>query len=77
MRHRTQLYLDEDQYRWLKRRAGPRGSIAGVVRQLIDAARNENPGSDDPLISFLLEPPRGASRRKTTVTTLDEDLYGS
>ena len=28
MRHRTQLYLDDDQYRWLKQRAGNRGSIA-------------------------------------------------
>jgi hypothetical protein len=36
MRHRTQLYLDPD--RWLKHRARRRGSIAGVVRDLIDDA---------------------------------------
>jgi len=78
MRRRTQLYLDEDQYRWLKYKAGSRGSLAGVVRQLIDSARtNRPPGQEEPLIRYLLEdsPPRG--KRKTSVVTIDEDLYGS
>ena len=52
MRHRTQLYLDEGQYRWLKQRAGEAGSIAAVVRELIDAerARGVDPVAD-PLLS--------------------------
>src|SRR5947209_6154784 len=55
MRHRTQLYLDEDQYRWLKQRAANSGSIAGVVRQLIDAERSRSANPDgDPLIHYLL-----------------------
>lgn len=77
MSHRTQLYLDESQYRWLKRRAGRRGSIAGVVRELIDAARAPRPdGAPDPLISFLTEEPAGEARVSSTVQTLDHDLYG-
>jgi hypothetical protein len=77
MKHRTQLYLDEDQYRWLKRRAGRDGSLAGVVRDLIDAARAEPVDvGDDPLVRYLLEEEAGDGRRSTTVTTLDEDLYG-
>lgn len=76
MRRRTQLYLEEDQYRWLKQRAG-RGSIAGVVRDLIDHAREARPNlSGDPLIRYLLDEP-AAGIRPTSVTTLDEDLYGS
>ncbi len=76
MRHRTQLYLDEDQYRWLKQRAGARGSIAGVVRELIDGARSRRPRAErDPLIRYLLEESPGEGRSPSTVTTLDEDLY--
>lgn len=76
MRHRTQLYLDEDQYRWLKQRAG-RGSIAGVVRELIDAARLRRPSSArDPLILYLAEEPPAEGARPSTVETLDRDLYG-
>ena len=58
MRHRTQLYLDDSQYRWLKQQAGRRGSIAAVVRELIEAARSQRqrPGRD-PLISYLVEEP--------------------
>lgn len=76
-RHRTQLYLDEDQYRWLKRRARRRGSIAAVVRDLIDEARAEpREVSDDPLIEFLLEEPAACGPEPSTVRDLDEDVYG-
>lgn len=77
MRHRTQLYLEEDQYRWLRQRAGKRGSIAGVVRQLIDSARS--PGTEperDPFLSFLLREPPSAGERPSTVADLDRDIYG-
>jgi hypothetical protein len=77
MKHRTQLYLDEGQYRWLKQRAGGAGSIAAVVRELIDAerARLADPAGD-PLLRFLVEDSPGRGREGTSVTTLDRDLYG-
>jgi hypothetical protein len=77
MRHRTQLYLDEGQYRWLKRRAGEAGSIAAVVRALIDAERARGVGSTDPLLSYLVDEEPGKGREGTSVSTLDRDLYGS
>ncbi|HKI86625.1 MAG TPA: hypothetical protein VKA53_07755 [Thermoanaerobaculia bacterium] len=78
MKHRTQLYLDESQYRWLQQRAGKAGSIAAVVRELIDAerARLADPAAD-PLLRFLVEESPGRGREKTSVITLDRDLYGS
>jgi hypothetical protein len=78
MRHRTQLYLDEGQYRWLKQRAGEAGSIAAVVRELIDAerARGADPAAD-PLLSYLVDEAPGKGREGTSVSTLDDDLYGS
>lgn len=78
MKHRTQLYLDEGQYRWLRQRAGGAGSIAAVVRELIDAerARLADPASD-PLLRFLVEDAPGRGERQTSVATLDRDLYGS
>jgi hypothetical protein len=76
--HRTQVNLEEEQYRWLKQQAGSGGSIAGVVRRLIDAARARpvDPGRD-PAIRHLLERPAAPRSSATSVTTLDDDLYGS
>lgn len=78
MKHRTQLYLDEGQYRWLRQRAGKAGSIAAVVRELIDAERTRlaDPAAD-PLLRFLVEESPGRGREGTSVSTLDRDLYGS
>jgi hypothetical protein len=78
MKHRTQLYLDEGQYRWLRQQAGKSGSIAAVVRELIDAerARLADPAAD-PLLRFLVEDSPGRGREGTSVTTLDRDIYGS
>lgn len=77
MKHRTQLYLDDAQYRWLRQRAGKSGSIAAVVRELIDAerARRADPAVD-PLLSFLVADAPSRGREQTSVTTLDRDLYG-
>ena len=77
MKHRTQLYLDEGQYRWLRQRAGKAGSIAAVVRELIDAerARGVDPAAD-PLLSYLVDEAPGQGREGTSVSTLDRDLYG-
>jgi hypothetical protein len=77
MRHRTQLYLDDGQYRWLKQRAGRSGSIAAVVRELIDAERGRRLDSGgDALLSYLLEEAPGRGREGSSVSTLDRDLYG-
>lgn len=77
-KRRTQLYLDEDQHRWLRQRAGRTGSIAEVVRGLIDSARAERPDPrHDPLIEYLLEEPPARGKRRTSVSTLDDDLYGA
>jgi len=77
MKHRTQLYLNEAQHRWLRQRAGKSGSIAGVVRGLIDAERARRPDpAGDPLLSYLVEEAPGRGREETSVTSLDRDLYG-
>ncbi|MEX2555728.1 MAG: hypothetical protein WEB06_08850 [Actinomycetota bacterium] len=73
---RTQLYLEEDQYRWLRREAGAKGSIAGVVRELIERARREPPAWEkDPLIKLLLyDPP--VDGKPGDASTIDRDVYG-
>ncbi len=77
MQHRTQLYLDDGQYRWLKQQARGGGSIAGVVRELIDAARSRRPSqARDPLIRYLVDEPASGDGGDSTVETLDQDLYG-
>ena len=76
--HRTQLYLDEAQYRWLRRQAEETGSIAAVVRRLIDQARaHAGTPEDDPFLHYLLVDPPGRGAAATSVETLDEDLYSS
>ena len=77
MRHRTQLYLDEGQYRWLKQQARQGGSIAGVVRELVDAARSRRPSqARDPLIRYLVDEPPVEGAESSSVQTLDQDIYG-
>jgi cysteine synthase len=77
MTHRTQLYLEDDQYRWLRRRAGSGGSIAGVVRELVDAARSHRPIlAADPLIEYLIDETPADSGKPSTVESLDQDIYG-
>ncbi len=77
MKHRTQLYLDEGQYRWLQQRAGEAGSIAAVVRELIDAERVRGVSpTADPLLSYLVDEAPGKGREGTSVSTLDHDIYG-
>lgn len=77
MKHRTQLYLDEAQHRWLRQRAGRSGSIAAVVRELIDAERARRPDlAADPLLRYLVDESPGRGKAETSVSTLDRDLYG-
>jgi hypothetical protein len=64
-------------YRRLKSEARRRGSIAAVVRGLIEAARaRQRDASRDPLIQHLLCEPSERGKEQTTVQTLDDDLYG-
>jgi hypothetical protein len=77
MQHRTQLYLDDAQYQWLKQQARGGGSIASVVRDLIDVARSRRPShARDPLIRYLMDEPATGKQSESTVETLDSDLYG-
>ncbi|MDX6602574.1 MAG: hypothetical protein QOF13_1776 [Solirubrobacterales bacterium] len=77
MKHRTQLYLDDAQYRWLREQAGDSGSIAAVVRELIDAERTRRlDPAGDPLLRYLVEDAPARGREGTSVSTLDRDLYG-
>lgn len=75
--HRTQVSLEEEQYRWLRQQAGQGGSIAAVVRRLIDAerARPVDPRRD-PAIRYLLEQPAASGSAVSSVGTLDDELYG-
>ena len=76
--HRTQVNLEDEQYRWLKQQAGSGGSIAAVVRRLIDSARARPIDmASDPAIRYLLERPVPSTSGATSVATLDDDLYGS
>lgn len=77
MKHRTQLYLNDAQHRWLRQRAGKAGSIAAVVRELIDAERARRPDPvADPFLRYLVDEAPGRGREESSVTTLDRDLYG-
>jgi hypothetical protein len=75
--HRTQLFLTDEQYRWLKVKAGSTGSIAAVVRDWIESEMEPGPDlRDDPFIRFLLGEPEPATGVPSSVTTIDQDLYG-
>lgn len=76
--HRTQLFLTNEQYRWLKVKAGSTGSIAAVVRDWIDSEMRVDPEKlrNDPFIKSMLEGPFDTSGPPSSVTTIDQDLYG-
>lgn len=46
---KTQIYVNEEQYRYLAREARSTGSITAVVRRLIDEKIREPERGDDPL----------------------------
>ena len=80
LNHRTQLFLTDEQYRWLKVKAGSAGSIAQVVRDWIDAELQPGPDlRDDPAISYLLEGPHeyeGDVPGYESMNDVDQLLYG-
>jgi Tfp pilus assembly PilM family ATPase len=53
-RRKLQLYLTESQYQLLKRWAGERGSLAGVVRDLIDQAATPMDAEADPFFQHVM-----------------------
>jgi hypothetical protein len=77
LRHRTQLFLTDEQYRWLKIKAGNSGSIAAVVRDWIDSEIEPGPDlRDDPFIRWMLEEPGFSNGIPSSVETIDEEIYG-
>ena len=78
--HRTQLFLTDEQYRWLKIRAGSAGSIAAVVRDWINSEMEPGPDlRDDPAIRYMLEGPHeyeGDEPAYERMNDIDKLLYG-
>lgn len=79
--HRTQLLLTDEQYRWLKVRAGGTGSIAAVVRDWIDSEMYTSPEDlrNDPAIRYLLDGPHeyeGDEPAYDRMNGIDQLLYG-
>lgn len=73
-RRKVQLYLTEEQYRFVKQRAGERGSIAQVVRDLIEAAGRPEDPKADPFYEHLLAPKTGSGKRYEAESA-KRDLY--
>lgn len=57
---KVQLYVTERQYRLLKQRAGTRGSIAAVVRDLIDQSATPDDAAADPFFQRVVAEKRGS-----------------
>lgn len=71
---KVQLYLTEEQYRLLKRRAGEDGAIAAVVRALIDdSARPTDPTADEFYRHVVRDKP--GSGRRYKAERAKRDLY--
>jgi hypothetical protein len=60
---KLQLYVTERQYRLLKQRAGSHGSIAAVVRDLIDRSAMPADLEDDPFFRHLIKEKDGSGER--------------
>ena len=73
--HRTQIQLEERQYRFLKARAKHKGkSLSALIRELVDEEMHQETAGNDPLLDILgmAEGPKGATARQH-----DRYLYGS
>lgn len=60
---KLQLYVTERQYRWLRQRAATRGSIAAVVRDLIDRSHSPDDPEDDPFFRHVMAERPGSGSR--------------
>jgi len=72
--HKTQIYLDEGQYQYLRREAKKFGSIANVVRHLIDGKLRYHARRDDSLFRLGTKPFK--SGLGDLSTKHDKYLYG-
>lgn len=59
---KTQIYIKEEQYQYLVREAKKKGSIAGVVRRLIDEKMRQPARTDDPAFKLGSKPYRSKDR---------------
>jgi len=71
---KVQLYLSEEQYRFLKQRAAERGSIAQVVRDLIEGALGPEDVAEDPFYRHIVRPKAG-SGSPYEAETAKRELY--
>ena len=73
---KLQLYVTERQYRLLRQRAGQQGSIAGVVRDLIDRSAAPAEVETDPFFQHVAAPKDG-SGQPYDAQEAKRDLYRS
>lgn len=59
---KLQLYVTERQYRLLRQRAGQQGSIAGVVRDMIDQSTQPTEAQADPFFRHVAAPKEGSGQ---------------
>jgi hypothetical protein len=71
---KVQLYLTEEQYRFLKQRAASRTSLAEVVRQLVAEAIHPTRPESDPFFRHLMVK-RAGSGRPYDAEQAKRDLY--
>lgn len=71
---KVQLYLTEEQYRILKQRAGDRGSLAQVVREMVDASKRPTEPTKDPFFRHLMSKKTG-SGPSFSAEQAKRDLY--
>jgi hypothetical protein len=72
-RRKVQLYLTQEQYLLLKQRAGEGGSIAQVVRDLIDTSSMPADPSNDPFYAHVVGR-RGGSGRSYDAESAKREL---
>jgi hypothetical protein len=71
---KLQIYLSEEEYLFLKQAAGEGGSMAGVVRRLIDGAWRPAEPLDDPFYSHVRSR-RPGSGKPYHAAQAKRDLY--
>ena len=61
-RRKLQLSVSAEQYRYLRERAGTQGSMAAVVRELIEQAMSPTGLEDDPFYRHVMTDRPGSGR---------------
>jgi hypothetical protein len=60
---KLQIYVSDGEYQFLKQAAGENGSMAEVVRQLIDNAWRPADPRQDPFYRYIVSRKQGSERR--------------